>query len=246
MGDSLRQWDCSLVDIAVEHLGIFNDHRRSRGQLSGRHNSRLHHSVQHGLLGCCSDSSGVSPNFCRCGMQQWLDFCTDQRAGHDQSYTASGLLWRAGSRGPEAADSRREEAICERCPLTSSRVLIQRSLVQDAMAPSTMAAIPVNGSVTNMTVVYVAGADHGDMTDRPWDEDVVTNGHSGALSWLITHQRGRAPKAALSTRADACSRQRDQYHGCRKRYVCKQCASVGGCLDLGMLSGCMLTECRIQ
>ena len=118
--------------------------------------------------------------------------------------------------------------------------------MEDAIAPSTSTATHTDTSANNMTVVYIAGADHGDMTDRPWDEDVITNGHSGALSWLITHQQGRAPEAALSTCADARARQRDQYYGCRKRYVCKQCAWVDGCFDLGMLSGRMLTDCKIQ
>jgi len=42
---------------------------------------------------------------------------------------------------------------------------------------------------TMETIGPIPGADHGDMSQRPWDVDVLTDGYPGALSWLFNQTR---------------------------------------------------------
>lgn len=39
------------------------------------------------------------------------------------------------------------------------------------------------------TIGPIPGATHGDMTERPWDADVITDGYAGATSWLFDQRR---------------------------------------------------------
>jgi predicted peptidase len=39
------------------------------------------------------------------------------------------------------------------------------------------------------TVGPIQGADHLVMNERPWDEDVITDGYAGALAWLLGQRR---------------------------------------------------------
>jgi hypothetical protein len=39
------------------------------------------------------------------------------------------------------------------------------------------------------TIGPILGADHLDMTFRPYEEDVLTDGSAGALAWLLTQSR---------------------------------------------------------
>lgn len=39
------------------------------------------------------------------------------------------------------------------------------------------------------TIGPIIGADHLDMTYKPWDEEVLTDGFQGALAWLQTQSR---------------------------------------------------------
>jgi hypothetical protein len=48
---------------------------------------------------------------------------------------------------------------------------------------------------TLKTIGPIAGADHGDMTWRAFEDDIDTDGHPGALSWLATQVK---PKAGQS------------------------------------------------
>jgi hypothetical protein len=53
----------------------------------------------------------------------------------------------------------------------------------------------VNGTSTLETIA-IEGADHLQMTDRPWDVDVLVDGYPGVLSWLLDQRRaepGRVP-----------------------------------------------------
>lgn len=45
------------------------------------------------------------------------------------------------------------------------------------------------------TIGPIPDADHLTMTDRPWDEDVMTDGYGGALAWLLTQTRPEGGKA---------------------------------------------------
>lgn len=49
----------------------------------------------------------------------------------------------------------------------------------------------------------IPGADHLDLTFRPWDDDVLTDGYPGALAWVLSQTRQEG--ANITYNATVCT-----------------------------------------